>query len=234
MTDDKAPERAITDFLNELDERESLLALKSAFTQKSVLYFRTDAAEKVIAAAIDSFIDKRVILKLENPDISITINVEVSIKFNVGTEVFFVKTPIKSYLGSLCFDLTSKVIQLKRRKEPRLLVPKKYTQSAAILSQVAGVRPILCTVIDISSYGMRLEVKNLMQIQVKRDDMIKIQFQIHRRAEVQCEARVRFFMNRQNHGTLLGLEMVYTKDIQRERVSGIVDDIVSFQNGQKF
>ena len=226
--------KPITDFLNELDEKESLIALQNAFSHRSILFFKTDADERVLSATIDSFVDKKVILKLENLDIPITVNVEVSIKFNIHTEIYFIKVPIKRHLGLAYFELSSKVIQLKRRKEGRYLVPKKYLQTAMIASHSIGKKLIPCVVLDISYSGMRLEVKDLVHYQLKRDEVIKIQFQIHRRAEVQCDAVVRFFMNRLNHGTLLGVELSFTKDVQRERVAGIVEDIISFQNGQKF
>ncbi|MBC7419447.1 MAG: PilZ domain-containing protein [Bdellovibrio sp.] len=229
-----APVKSITDFLNPLDERESLVTLQNAYAQRSVFYFKTDASEKTVAASIDSFVDKKVILKLETPDIPVTIDVDVNIKFNIGTEVYFAKTPIQRHLGLPCFDLGAKIIQLKRRKEPRYLIPKKWIHTAGLVSSQPNMKPIPCSVVDISLSGMRLEIKDLTQIECKRDEVIKIQFQVHRRAEVTCNAVVRFYMNRLHHGTLLGLELVFSKDMQKERVASIVEDIISFQNGQKF
>lgn len=230
----EAPARSVTDFLNELDERESLVALQMAYSQKSALYFKTEAAEKIVMCTIDALVDKRVMLKLESPEMPVSVDVEISIKFNIGTEVYFIKTPIKKLLGKPYFETNVKVIQLKRRKEPRYLIPKKWLQTAAVLGAHAKIKPVPCSVINISRSGMRLEVKDLTQLPFQRDDLIKIQFQIHRRAEVNCEALVRFFMNRLNQGTFLGLELVFATDMQKERVAGIVEDLIGFQKGQKF
>ncbi|MBC7741444.1 MAG: PilZ domain-containing protein [Bdellovibrionaceae bacterium] len=232
MADEK-PARSVTEFLVELPPVDSLLALQNAYSQKSTLYFKTEADEKVIACTIDSFVDRKVFLKLVQADIPVKVGVEVSIKFNLGTEIFFVKAPILKQGTLAYFDVDAKVIQLKRRKEPRYVVPKKWTQSASIISALPGIKPIACTIIDISATGIRFEVINSMHLNYKRDDRIKVKFQVHRRGEVEAEAIVRFFMNRLNHGTLLGLELLFNKEVQRERVSGIVDDIVGFEAASK-
>ncbi len=230
----ETPVRSITDFLNELDARESLVTLQTAYSQKSVLYFKTEAADKMVACTIDGLIDKRAILKIENPEIPIATDVETSIKFNIGTEVYFVKTPILKLGNMAFFDMGVKVIQLKRRKEPRYLLPKKWQQASSILGANPKIKPIPCTVIDISLSGMRLEVKELYQLPLQRDDVIKVQFQIHRRAAVICDALVRFYLRRTGNGTLLGLELIFTNEMQKERVVGIVEDLIGFQKGQKF
>ena len=230
---DERQARPVTEFLIDLNENESFLALQSAYSQKSVLLFKTEAAPKIINCTIDSFVDKKVILKLEDPSTPIAVGVEVSMKFSLGTEVYFVKAPIKKQGTLAYFDVSAKVIHLKRRKEPRYVIPKKWNQAAAIISASPGIKPVPCTVIDISASGLRLEVKESVHINCKRDDIIKVQFQIHRRAEVACDAIIRFFMNRNGAGTLLGLELIFMKEVQRERVVGVVEDINGFLTAVK-
>lgn len=223
---------SVTEFLNELDEKDSITALQSCYSQKSALIFKTDASPNALKATIDSFTDKKVVLNIENNDASVATDVVVSIKFNIGTEIYFVKAPLKKYLNKLYFDLATRVIQLKRRKEPRYQPPKKWTQTAVVLNPTLEARSVKCSVIDISKSGIRLEVLQELNF-CKKDDVLKLQFQIYKRAEIICEGTVRFVLTRNGQGPIIGLEFTNLKDNQKERISNIVEDIVMFLSTQK-
>jgi hypothetical protein len=219
----------ITEFLSELDEIDSALALRAAHKHKSPLIFKLDSVAAPIKASIDNFIDTRAFLSAEVNAHKIEPDKEVSIKFNVGTEVYFIKTCIKNYLNRYYFDMTTKVIQLKRRREPRYLVPKKWTQSAAIVIGTTRTELIKCNVIDISLSGIRFEVLQQHR-EYKRDDIIKIKFQIYKRADVTTLAHVRFVLVRQNASTVLGLEFAEISNVHKERVALIIQDIHLFDS----
>ena len=89
----KSMSAAVTEFLNELDEKKALEALNNCNSQKSALFFKTEAAPQMVRAVIESISDKRVILKTDPSDVLIQENVDISMKFNVGTEIFFIKAP---------------------------------------------------------------------------------------------------------------------------------------------
>ena len=223
---------AITEYLNELNENDSLSALRDAYNSNSPLIFKLDTMPNPVRASISSFSDKKIIVMPENDKILLPLDKEVSIKFNVGTEVFFIKTTFKSHLNRFYLDMGTKVIQLKRRKEPRLVIPKNWAQTAAILRNSAGDEFIKCRVADISLSGIRFEVLDAFP-NYKRNDIIKIKFQIHKRAEVATAAIVRFVLARNNMSSLLGLEFVSTTEVQKERISYIVEDIKLFTSTVK-
>ena len=223
---------AITEFLNELNETDSLAALREAYNCNAPLIFKLDTQPQPLRASIGSFSDKRIIIFPENDKIVLPLDKEVSIKFNVGTEVYFLKTTFKSHLNRYYIEMNSKVIQLKRRKEPRLLIPKNWAQQAAIIRNTAGDDLIKCKVADISLSGIRLEVLDAFP-NYKRNDIIKIKFQIHKRAEVVTPAIVRFVLARTNMSSLLGLEFLNTTDVQKERISSLVGDIQLFNTTVK-
>jgi|GEM_PF-6354457 len=219
----------ITEFLIELNETDSLAALQGANSQKSALVFKVDNYPNPIKTTIDNFSDKRVILLNDLNEFVLPLDKEISIKFNVGTEVYFIKTFIKSYLNRYYFDMSSKVIQLRRRKEPRYVIPKKWEQTACIILNILKQDLLKCTVLDISLSGIRLEIftpkKSPIGLIYKRDDIIKIKFQIYKRAEMTTTAIVRFILNRPNLPTLIGLEFANMTAVQKERVANIVEDI---------
>lgn len=224
---------AAVDFLNELNEVDSITALQKACSQDSVIVFKLAEYPIAVQTVIDSFIDKRAMLGREVSELKFDMDQVVSIKFNIGTEVFFVKTKLKRHLNKVYFDMFSKVIQLKRRKEPRLVVPKRWAQTANILSAANPAEVLKCHVHDISQSGIRFELLDNSVI-FSREDVIKIQFKIYKRAEVVTDAIVRFCLNRTNQNALLGMEFYNLKDIQQERIASIVSDIVHYEATAKF
>ena len=224
---------AITEYLNELNETDSLSALREAYASNAPLIFKLETQPQPTRASISSFSDKKIIVIPENDKITLPLDKEVSIKFNVGTEVYFVKTNFKAHLNRYYIEMNTKVIQLKRRKEPRLIVPKNWLQTASILRTNSGDDLIKCRVADISLSGIRFEVLDTFP-NYKRDDVIKIKFQIHKRAEVATAAIVRFVLARPGASSILGLEYVNMSRVQSERISHIVDDINMFSSTTKF
>lgn len=215
----------IAEFLIELNENESLIALRAAHSQRSFLTFKLDDTLNKVQARIENFTDKRAILSAEISPLKISSDKEVSMRFNVGTEVYFVKTFIKSHLNRYYFDMSSKVIQLKRRKEPRYLIPKKWPQTATVQPTNMIHMPIRSQVLDISNSGIRFEV-SASKITFKRDDIVKIKFQIHKRAEIATTAIVRFALRRPDSTTILGLE--FSDDMTRpnkDRIINIIEDM---------
>jgi hypothetical protein len=223
---------AITEFLNELSETDGLSALKGAYSNRSPFIFKIDGIDQPVKAYISSFADKKVILTPEPANISLPLDKETSLKFLVGTEVFFIKTVFKNHMNRFCIDMNAKVIQLKRRKEPRFLIPKGWNQSGAIILQNA-TQTLKCNVIDVSKSGIRFEVLEQAKIPLHRDDIVKIKFQIHKRGEVQTTAIVRFALNRPNASSIMGLEFANITEVQNERVASIVSDIEMYLSTHK-
>ena len=125
------------EFLYELDANKSLETLINCYIQRSYVLFRPDPSQKIIKALIETITDKKAILRIQAAQVFIPENSEIVMKFNVGSEVYFLKAPLKKHLDQYCFDLTATVIELKRRKEPRYPIPKKWLQSACITKHSA-------------------------------------------------------------------------------------------------
>ncbi len=215
------------DFLSELNETDSLAALRSAHSEKSALVFSIGSPPKPYKTSIDNFMDKRAILTSNLKEYKLPSDREISFRFNVGTETYFIKTFIKSHLNRYYFDMTSKVLQLKRRREPRYLIPKKWSQSASLQS-------VPCSVVDISLSGIRFEFSGKHKVPVlQRDDIVSVKFQIHKRSEVAATAIVRFILNKPDTSAIVGLEFAKITDVQSERVASLVQDIILYGTTSK-
>lgn len=213
------------EFLVELEEKEAFLSLHSCFTLNSDIILKNEIDPATISARISFFADNKVYLETAHADKLATFSGQTSIKFFIGTEVYFIKTTLEVIDGQVCFDQNSKIIQFRRRKEPRYNIPEKWTQSAAIWSIELKIKNV-AKVTDISSGGCRFEVPNL-KLDIKKGDQIRIQFQIFKRADIVCDAIVRFVMRKPSGTAVLGLEFTQLQKSHKSRINSIVDDLVN-------
>ena len=216
----------VIDFLVELTESDAAIVLQNAFNQKSAFVFKLAESAIPFQTSIESFFDRRVILDKDVALVQFNLEQDVSIKFNIGTEVYFVKTKLKKYLNRIYFDKSSKIIQLKRRKEPRYVIPKKWNQTATL----GG---IACLVQDISVSGIRFECVD-QGVTFKTKEIVQIQFQIYKRGMVEVEAIVHFFLNRKGQSSLIGMEFKNISNLQQEKIKSVIDDIINFQAAAKY
>lgn len=224
----------ISEFITELNEIDSVATFQKALSQKSDLIFKVANYPHPIKTQIDNFSDKRIILQSELKKFNVPEETEVSIKFSVGTEIYFVKTYIKSYLNRYYFDMSSRVLHLQRRKEPRFQIPKKWNQTGSIITNLLKNKQPAFTVIDISYSGMRLEVANPLFVNdLKQDEIIKIKFQIYKRAEITTKAVIRYILHKTNAPTYLGLEFAKMQTLEEERLASTIEDIRLFNSSQK-
>ena len=216
----------VIDFLVEVPEADAFQVIRNAAANKSVFVFKLAEFPTPFQTTIESFFDRRVILDKDVAHLLFDSEQDVSIKFNVGTEVYFVKTKLKKYLNRIYFDKSSKLIQLKRRKEPRFVIPKKWTQACSL-----GGIP--CQVQDISLSGIRFECLDQTVI-FKAKEVVNIQFQIYKRAAITTNAIVHFFLSRKGQSSLIGMEFQGITGVQQEKIKTVIEDIVNFQSQVKF
>lgn len=225
--------KSAVEFLYELDANKSLEVLINCYIQKSYVLFRPDPSHKIIKAVIETITDKKALLRIQAAQIFIPENSETVMKFNVGTEVYFIKTKIKKLRDHYCFDLTATVIELKRRKEPRYSIPKKWLQTACISKYSVENKTILCGIRDISLSGIRLEFLGGKVI-FQKDDPVEIRFKIHRRSELVYQTLVRFTLNRPGQLCVLGLAFINLKTVHKEKIASIIDDLIHYNAINKF
>jgi hypothetical protein len=214
------------EFLTELDAQEAYLVLHNCFTQNSELMMKNDIDPQPVQAKIDSFANNKLFLNTPNVDrVSLFIGL-TSIKFFIGTEVYFIKTEVKIQDNAPYIDQNVKIVQLKRRKEPRFNIPEKWSQKAAVWSIEKKIKND-ARVIDISNGGIKFEIPKLT-IPIIKGEQIRIQYQIFKRAEVVCDAVVRFILQKPNGTALLGLEFTQLQKSHKSRISSIVEDLENY------
>lgn len=214
------------EFLTELDPQEAYLVLHNCFSQNSEMTMKNDMDPQPVIAKIDSFANNKLFLDTPSVD-RLTLFVGLtSIKFFLGTEVYFIKTEVKIQDNTAYIDQNVKIIQLKRRKEPRFNIPEKWSQKAAVWSIEKRIKND-SRVIDISSGGIKFEVPQLT-LDIVKGEQIRIQYQIFKRAEVVCDAIVRFVLKKPNGTALLGLEFTQLQKSHKSRISNIVEDLENY------
>lgn len=213
------------EFLVELEEKDAFLSLHNCFTLNSDMILKNEADPNPVTARIGFFADKKIFLETAQTEKLATFHGQTSIKFFIGTEVYFIKTVLEVIDDQICFDQGSKIVQLRRRKEPRYNIPEKWNQTAAIWSIELKIKnPARVT--DISYNGCRFEVPKLT-LNINKGEQIRIQYQIFKRADVVCDAIVRFIMRKPNGTTVLGLEFTQLQKSHKSRIYNIVEDLVN-------
>ncbi|MFN3697685.1 MAG: PilZ domain-containing protein [Pseudobdellovibrio sp.] len=213
------------EFLVELEENDALIAMQKCIDSFSDLIIKIDHDPQTYTAKIKKSENHKVYIETPFEEKLKTINDSVSIKFFIGTEVFFIKTPIEALDEQLCFSDKAKIIQLKRRKEERHNIPDGWPQLAAIWSIQQKIKND-AVVIDISYSGIRFEIPQLT-LPVEKGDIIRIQFKVNKRSEVVCDAKVRFKLKKPNGSHIFGMEFGRIQDSQKSRVRSVVDDIIA-------
>lgn len=213
------------EFLIELEEKDAFLALHNCFTLNSDVTLKNESDPLPVSAKIGFFADKKVFLETLAIEKLFMFQGLTSIKFFIGTEVYFIKTTLEVVDDQVCFDQNAKIVQLKRRKEPRYNIPDKWNQAAAVWSIELKIKNS-ARVMDISYSGCRFEVPKLT-ISVNKGDQIRIQYQVFKRADVVCDAIVRFIMRKPNGTTVLGLEFTQLQKSHKSRINSIVDDLIN-------
>jgi len=215
------------EFLVELEEKDSLQVMRKCVDMYSDLIIKFEGDSQAYTAKIKRCENDNVFLETSFVEVLMkNLDVNVSIKFFIGTEVYFIKTKLITIDDQFCFSEKSKIIQLKRRKEERHNLPDKWSQFAAVWSIQLKIKND-ARIIDISYSGIRFELSELT-IPVEKNDQIRIQFKVNKRSEVVCDALVRFKLKKPNGSIILGLEFSRIQDSQRSRIRSVVDDIVSY------
>lgn len=215
------------EFLVDLQEQEAFLVLHNVFTQNLDLTLKNEAEAQSITAKIIHFADRKVFLETDYPNEKLAgFKGLTSIKFFIGTEVYFIKTPIQIIDNVACFEQAAKIVQLRRRKEPRYNIPDSWSQTAAVWSIELKIKNS-ARVVDISQLGIRFEVP-MVSLKINQGDTIRIQYQIFKRGEVVCDAIVRFIMTKSNGTAILGLEFTGLQKNHTLRIRSIIEDLANY------
>ncbi len=218
--------KVTSEYLVEMPDAEALHLISQSMTNQIDFSIKFEKLVQPISAKIEKIGQGIIYFK---PKISLNVAIESqigTIKFFIGTEVYFIKNVISVQNGLITVDHFSKIIQFKRRKHVRYVIPEKWSQSATIRSMETKFKAN-ARVIDLSIGGIRLEVAELTQI-FNKNESLRIQFQIFKRAEVICDAVVKFCGQKTNGVSMLGLEFQAVQEGHKSRIRNVIEDIIYF------
>ena len=107
------------------------------------------------------------------------------------------------------------------------MIPPKWNQLAHVWDlETKGKMD--ARVLDISKSGIKFEIKE-PKFSLQKEKIARIQFQIYKRAEVVCDAEVRFFAVGKTGAALMGMSLVLVTENQKSRIESIIEDLVLYQ-----
>lgn len=221
-----SPEKKTNEYLVMLDAQESSMALHKGFMAKSDFVVLIEGQAPLVGR-IEKFENNKALLQissqiLETVKFFLQTAKVGNIKFSVGTEIFFIKSPIEVVENFLAFQQASPLVQLKRRQHQRFTIPEQWQQQTYIRQIELKLR-FEAKVLDISMGGVKMEAQ-LGTFQINKGDTIRLQFQIHKRSEVLADAQVKFVMLK-GIQTVLGLQFTNIQDSSVTRVRSLVEDL---------
>lgn len=214
------------EFLTELTPEEALHVFNECLAIHSDMTIKLENEVQPLHAKIDFLADGKVFLKLSIDYKSINYVGLSNVKFFIGTEVYFIKTQLDTVNDALCFDQHTSVLHLKRRKEPRYNIPKHWDQTSTIWSLQTKAKN-LARVLDISYHGLKLEIP-AMSLNLVKNESIRVQYQLHKRARVVCDGEIKFIATKPNGAAIIGLEVKELGSVHRHKIVSIVDDLINY------
>ena len=215
-----------TEYLVEIPEMEALQMISQSMIGQVEFSIKLEKSIQTYTAKIDKIGQGKIFFRPKTP-LKESIEVQVgTIKFFVGTEVFFLKSQVEFLNGCFTIPHQTKIIQFKRRKFIRYVIPPKWNQTAALRSFETKFK-LNAKVLDISLGGIRLEVTEPITTPIGKGEIYRIQFQIFKRGETLCDGEIKFIGPRPNGVTLIGLEFRNLSESHQSRIQSVIDDIIN-------
>ncbi len=219
-------QNSVNEYLVEISEMEALQMISQCMINQVEFSIKLEKNIQTYLAKIDKIGQGKIFFR---PKVIPKENIEnqiATIKFFVGTEVFFLKSQFEYVNGCFAIPHHAKIIQFKRRKFVRYVLPTKWNQTSALRSIETKFK-VNAKVLDISMGGLRLEVTEPLNNQIKKGEIYRIQFQIFKRGDTLCDGEVKFIGARPNGVTLIGLEFKNLSESHQSRIQSVIDDIIN-------
>ncbi len=153
--------------------------------------------------------------------------ITLTFKAELAGRLFFFKIDSIPDSKTLIINRMTSIYELVRRKEPRFRVPINWLQFAMVYTSSQKNFKALARINELSGSGMKITLNpELPRYEVNQK--IKIQFKIHKRAQVSVFGFVRHLKKNKTGGPTLGIEFTEISDLNKLKVLSICDDMSYF------
>ncbi len=211
----------VVEYLAEVTFDQAERLLKSAISNAYTVQVKLSGEDKILSIVLQKSDNKNRIL-LSGKLFKIHL---ATFKVEIGPDVYFFKTEILQEDKISFIQKPFKVFRLIRRKEPRYKIPKAWSHLALILATQQMKLNSRADIVEFSASGIRLHALSDL-LRVDQDEIIRIQFRIHKRAEITVSGLIRHIRRNRAGGFTLGIEFVKVSGLTQMKIQNVCDDLI--------
>ncbi len=214
----------ILSFLNELSAEDARKILNLTRSKELKLKFKVEGSAKIETAWLANSALPNKFFLLARQDFK-TFGAPATFKIQVGSDVYFFKTQILQDGKYFHLNLPFPIFRLIRRRHTRYLIPTNWNQSGTITSTEKKIFFSRVTLIELSLSGIKVHAPNELP-RYEKLQKIKINFKVHRRAEIEIQGYVRHMSRPKSGGQTLGIEFIGETKLIQNKIQNLCDDLV--------
>ncbi len=217
----------LLDQLQHIDKLLALQILNKVAEVRVPVQLKINNSEKIITTKLLK-IGSRKSFYIEKSNPVMDDKTEITVKILFQNRLYFLKTALKQNVDSNYFDSCDHLYELMRRKKPRFEVPARWTQTAQVhTAQASYDLKSEARVIEISNAGIKLEVRADLP-RYEKDQIVKLRFKIHRRAEISLKGRIMHVQKNKSGGLRVGVEFIFESELTKNKVLNVCDDLAFY------
>ncbi len=144
--------------------------------------------------------------------------------FRIGTRIFFFKSKIqlggKGFFVDIGFDL----IELRRRRHIRFIIPEYLTYESSIISQVYKNLRINAQLINFSESGAKIKCRESLT-GIQKGATIILSVKAERRPAFMVACEVKFILRKQISQPEIGLHFVNPDRMTQNKITNLCEDL---------
>ncbi len=145
-------------------------------------------------------------------------------KIQISSDVYFFKTEVFQEGRKNIIQKPFNVFRLVRRKENRFKIPASWQQQTLVLANENMKLNSRANILEISISGLKIHaVSDLLR--VTKDELIKVQFRLHKRGEMTAKGIIRHLHRNRLGGFTLGIELVKNSVLIENKIQSICEDL---------
>ena len=144
--------------------------------------------------------------------------------FRIGTRIFFFKSKIQMGNKGFFVDIGFDLIELRRRRHIRFIIPESLTYESVIISQVYKNLRINATLINFSESGAKIKCRESLT-GIQKGATILLSVKAERRPAFMVACEVKFILRKQISQPEIGLEFLNPDRMTLNKITNLCEDL---------
>lgn len=144
--------------------------------------------------------------------------------FRIGTRMYFFKAKIQVGNKGFFVDIGFDLIELKRRRHVRFIIPENLTYDSVIISQVYKNLRIYAQLINFSESGAKIKCRESLT-GIQKGATVILSVKAERRPAFMVACEVKFILRKQISQPEIGLEFIAPDRMTQNKIINLCEDL---------